>query len=180
MDEDDVWLPSGHYEIDVQRPGYEGGRFRIDVDGTEHMLVPISLKQKTETADVNVDMVEDAGSEVGQVQVAADPRPKKFKTLLATRYQRGPTPEPIPIETRAPTRGPWPYLAAGSSIAAFAAGLVLHSGDHTGAAFASYGTGTALAGLSTYLFLRSHESKASTVAIRVEQHTTLMIWRSSL
>ena len=180
LGDDELWLPQGHYEIEVVATGYEGGRFAIDVESSGRMLVPISLKQETAPSVTEIDMGEDAGPGLGQVASTPDPRPKKFKTLLAKRYAQAPRPEPLPAQPRRSTRGPWPYVAAATSAAAIATGLVLQTQEHRRPALAGYGAGLLAGGLATYLFLRTPGPGPQRLALDLGGRHALLVWQGEL
>jgi hypothetical protein len=170
LNEDELWLSTGRYELEVLADGFEGGRFAIVVDSTDRILIPITLKAQAEAIDTNIDMSNERGAELGQVSSTADPREKKFKTLLADRYKRAPTPEPLPqLRSDQQPNSPWPYLAAGLGVASVGTGIALQLRDNTGPAIATYGAGAVLGGLATYLFLRASDESPQTLALGLIQ-----------
>lgn len=177
LDEDELWLPVGHYELEVSAPGFEGGRYAIDVDSPDRVLVPVSLRELPESGPSEIDMSDEQGAELGQVATAVDPRPKEFETLLAKRYRRAPNPVPIPLAPEKPGRGPWPYLAAGLGLAAVGSGIVLHTRDNAGLALASYAGGAVLLGVSTFLFLREPEEQTKSMSVGVTRDAAFFVWR---
>tara|TARA_R110002096_G_scaffold408075_1_gene606934 strand:- start:30049 stop:30936 length:888 start_codon:yes stop_codon:yes gene_type:complete len=170
VNEDELWLREGRYELEVTAEGFEGGRFAIVVDNTDRILIPITLRPAPRTVDTDIDMTEERGAELGQVSSATDPRKKEFKTLLAKRYQRAPTPTPLPVDrddTR--ERGPWPFIATGVGVASIGAGIALQVGDKTGPAIAAYGLGAVFGGVATYLFLNEANKPSRALAFDVVQ-----------
>lgn len=178
LDQDELWLPPGHYEIEVQSAGFEGARFAIDVESSDRMVVPIGLQRIANTTTTEIDMGDEPGSELGQIASTADPRPKEFDSLLAERYQRAPTPKPIPQSTQTPALGPWPYLVTATAVSAIGTGVVLKLGDHDSAALAGYGTGAVLGGLAMYLFLRDRTGdKQQGVSFAISSRRAIIAWR---
>ncbi len=178
LDQDELWLPPGHYEIEVHSAGFETGRFAIEVDSADRMVVPITLQKIPDTTTTEIDMGDEPGSELGQVASTADPRPKEFESLLAERYQRAPTPKPIPQSTQPRTHGPWPYLATAAAVTAIGTGVVLKLGDHDTAALAGFGTGMVFGGLATYLFLRERTGdKHQGISFAISPRRAIIAWR---
>jgi hypothetical protein len=161
LTEDELWLPKGRYELDVVAEGFEGGRFAIEVESTDRILIPITLRAQSPAANTDIDMSDERGAELGQVASTADPRPKEFKTLLAKRYQRAPTPTPIPAPPKRASKGPWPYGTGALAVSAIGTGIVLHVRDSTGPAIAAYSVGALLGGVATYLALREGPEAAT-------------------
>ena len=171
LNEDELWLREGRYELEVTAEGFEGGRFAIVVDSTDRILIPITLRPAPRTVDTDIDMTEERGAELGQVSSATDPRKKEFKTLLAKRYQRAPTPTPLPIDRdeRRRRSSPWPFATAGLGIAAVGTGIVLQVRDKTAPAIAAYGLGAVFGGVATYLFLNAANKPSRALAFDVVQ-----------
>lgn len=178
--EDELWLHQGRYELEVMAEGFEGGRFAIEVDSTDRMLIPITLKPESGTNQTSIDMTAERGAELGQVASAADPRPKKFKTLLAKRYQRAPTPTPLPSVRDERGAGPLPYLALSLGTVAIGTGVVFHARDSTGPALAGYGAGALLGGIATYLFLRPTEPPPQALSLGVVRGGAVLTLAGSL
>jgi len=161
LTEDELWLPKGRYELDVVAEGFEGGRFAIEVESTDRILIPITLQAQSLATNTDIDMSDERGAELGQVASTTDPRPKEFKTLLAKRYQRAPTPTPIPASPERTRKSPWPYVTGALAVSAIGTGIVLHVRDNSGPAIAAYGLGALFGGLATYLALRETPETAT-------------------
>ncbi len=179
LDQDELWLPPGHYELEVQSTGFEGARFAIDVESPDRMVVPITLQKTPEVSTTEIDMGDEPGSDLGQVASTADPRPRIcFKGILPERYKRAPTPQPIPQSTQAPALGPWPYLVTATAVVAVGTGIGLQVSDHDNAALAGYGTGAVLSGLATYLFLRERTGeKQQRISFAISPRRAAIAWR---
>lgn len=160
LHDEDLWLPKGKYQIDVSAKNYERASFAIVVDSQDRMLVPLSLDKKAIVSATEIDLGEDAGSELGSVSTAADPRPKKFDPILPNRYQRAPDPNLVADDSQG-SGGPLPWVATAGGVAAIGGGLAFHLNDKTTPAFIGYGVGAGLLGLASYLFLRSDDSTES-------------------
>ncbi len=164
LHDEDVWLPQGDYRIELSADGFEAAAFALVVDSPDRMLLPLSLEKAKETKTQEIDMVEEAGSEVGAVTTAADPRPKKFKGLLPKKYKIAP--DPKLVARRDSASSPWPWLATAGGTAAIGAGIAFHLGDNTLGAAIGYGSGAGLLATAAYLFLRG-ENKSAPDASRI-------------
>ncbi|MCP4449101.1 MAG: hypothetical protein GY811_27775 [Myxococcales bacterium] len=179
LNEDELWLAEGHYEIEVEAGGFEGGRFAIDVESNDRMLIPIRLRNIPKVGTTEVDMSADPGSELGQVARTADPRPRKFKSLLAKRYQRAPTPTPIPVVPRKEGRGPRPYITTCLATVAIGTGVVMHARHEGKLALAGYGSGALLAGLAIFLFQSGPPREPSPIVLNAGQGEATLMWQGA-
>ncbi len=172
--EDELWLPIGEYRLEVVAPGHEGGVYAVRVSSRDRMLVPISLPAATPIGERSVDLGEEPGDELGQVSTTTDPRPKKFKTLLAKRYQGADpahAPSDEPTQSSAASMA-WPALAGGGALAALGLGVGLQVKEHPSGAILSYGAGAGLAGLALYLLL--HERPVPDEGTRIQADEELI------
>ena len=164
--DEDFWLGSGSYRITVTAEGYESAVFTLQVDSSgERMLVPLTLQTSKAPTTTEIDLGNNEdGAELGTVTQAADPRPKKFKSILAKRYRRAPDPKPLPDSD--PASGPslWLPLSASAGAIAIATGVALQLQDKPRAAWIGYGTGTALLGLAAYLAFGDDDNESATTA----------------
>jgi hypothetical protein len=156
LNDEDLWLPVGDYRIEVRAEGYEEAAFKIQVESSDRMLMPLSLEKKAVVTPTEIDLGEDENAELGSVATTADPRPKKFKTLLADRYRRAPDPELVEADEKEDSLL-WPALSAAGGLALVGTGVALHLRDRDTAAYLSYGAGAGLLGVSTYLLLRDDD-----------------------
>ena len=179
VDEDELWLPKGRYEIEVLAEGFQGGRFAVDVESVDRILIPISLQKNPEVGPREIDMSKERGAELGQVAKTVDPRPKEFETLLAKRYRRAPTPVPIPERPKTRGQGPWPYLAAGLGTVAIGSGVVLQTRSQSRPALASFVSGALLGGTAAYLFLRKSDEPPRQVALEVDTSGAMLLWNDA-
>lgn len=146
--DDDLWLPKGSYRISVAAEGYLPAEFLIQVDSSDRMLVPLALSEPIVVPSREIDMSKDAGAQLGAVTTSTDQRPKTFDTLLAKRYQ---APDPIIREqSKAHSSKLWPVLTGLGSVALLTSGVLWQREENTTAAWASYGSGVTLLGLSGY------------------------------
>ncbi len=173
--EDELWLEPGRYELLVEAPGYEGGRYLLVVDSPDRTLMSVRLPRAKDTSQTEVDLSGEAGADLGQVETTADPRPKEFDTLLADRYRRAPTPTPVPQQQEPPGPGPWAYASAGAAIASLAGGIYGHARDELPVALVGYGGAVLFGGLSAYLWRSSRCSSPASLSFVPGARPTIVV-----
>ncbi len=153
ISDEDLWLPKGDYRIDVSATGYESAAFKITIDSSDRMLVPLSLDKSKAVTIKELDLGEGAAAELGSVATTADPRPKKFKNILPNRYTRAPDPslQPEAADKEGSSALPWITAAAGIGLVGAGIGLQVSGSDTL--ALVGYGLGTSMVGIATYLFV---------------------------
>lgn len=126
----ELLLPLGSHVLLFTAPGHQALARPLEITGRERTALRVKLEPDAKPGTTDVDFEGD-GEAAGAVIATADPKPKKFPTLLRDKYQ-GPDGNPTPagaqlddqeVAVEPSRRGPLPWIMIGGGAAFLVGGV---------------------------------------------------------